>query len=122
MIDIKNLSLEEKVGQMVIVGLDIEKPKRQIENLIKNYRIGGVLLYKKNYKNYKEMNSLINYIKEINKKYNKIPLWIGIDQEGGRVNRMPNDFKNLPSAYRLANYEKEDLIDKSAKIIRRVFK
>lgn len=71
MIDIKNLSLEEKVGQMVIVGLDIEKPKRQIENLIKNYRIGGVLLYKKNYKNYKEMNSLINYIKEINKKYNK---------------------------------------------------
>ena len=105
--DIKELSLEEKIGQMMIIGLNTEDSIEHLDEIINTYKIGGVLLYKKNYKNYQEMVNLVNKIKELNHK-NKIPIFISIDQEGGRVNRMPKEFKNLPAASKLV----EKSIDK----------
>ena len=63
---IKELSIEEKIGQMLMIGLDIANPKDKIEEIITKYKIGGVLLYKKNYKSYEELVDLINYIKKKN--------------------------------------------------------
>ena len=104
--NVKELSLEEKIGQMIIVGLNNSNAIDNLQEIIQKYKVGGVLLYKKNYKNYEEMVNLINKIKELNK-VNKIPMFIVIDQEGGRVNRMPNEFKNLPSANKLASKSHE---------------
>ena len=112
---IENLTLEEKVGQMFMVGLGNVEYLKNIENLIIKYKIGGILLYKKDYKDYKELNNLVNRLRKIGNQ-NKIPLFIAIDQEGGRVNRMPNDFKNLPSAYKLASFDKEKLVDEASDI------
>ena len=109
---LENLSIEEKIGQMLMVGLKTPNNFKNIENLIKKYKIGGVLLYKKDYKNYKELNELINKLRSLGRE-NKIPLFIAIDQEGGRVNRMPNDFKNLPSASEIA---KAGIIEKTSDI------
>lgn len=114
-IKIENLSIEEKVGQMLMVGMDIPDVISKVDDLILKYKVGGILLYKKNYNSYEEMVNLINYIKKINSA-NKVPIWIAIDQEGGRVNRMPKDFENLPSAYYLANYKKEDLVKEAGQI------
>lgn len=72
-----------------------------IIDLIKKYYIGGVILYKKNYNNYDEMLSVIKRLKDANKE-NKIPLFIAIDQEGGRVNRMPSEFKNIKNIYEMS--------------------
>ena len=91
--DIKKLSLEEKIGQKFMFGINSHNIDI-IVDLIKRYSIGGVILYKKNYNNYDEMLSVIKRLKEANKE-NKIPLFIAIDQEGGRVNRMPSEFNNL---------------------------
>ena len=115
---IEELSIEEKVGQMIMIGLDTSNVMDKIDDLILKYKIGGVLLYKKNYKNYSELLELVNYIKKINSA-NKIPIFIAIDQEGGRVNRMPEDFEKLPSAYKLAQFsdgQKEDLVKQSGEI------
>lgn len=114
-IEVKDLSIEEKVGQMLMIGIDMPDAISKINDIILKYKIGGVLLYKKNYKSYKELVNLINYIKELNKA-NKVPLFIAIDQEGGRVNRMPEDFINLPSAYKLAQYKEENLVKKVGEI------
>ncbi len=111
---IKNLSINEKIGQMLMVGMDTTNIKPKLKELILKYKVGGIMLYKKNYKNYEEMISIINYIKEINKS-NKIPILIAIDQEAGRVNRMPINFLNLPSQNRLAK-SGEEYIRNSAKI------
>lgn len=106
--NIEELSVEEKVGQMLMIGLDTPNAIDIVDDLILKYKIGGILLYKKNYKSYEELVQLINYIKKINTA-NKVPMFIAIDQEGGRVNRMPKDLENLPSASNLANIsEKED--------------
>lgn len=99
---VEELSIEEKVGQMLMIGLDTPNAIDIVDDLILKYKIGGVLLYKKNYKDYQELVQLVNYIKSINTA-NKVPIFIAIDQEGGRVNRMPNDFNNLPSSNNLAS-------------------
>lgn len=63
---IKQLSIEEKVGQMFIIGVNKTNPIQLIENYILKNKVGGILLYKKNYKNLKELIDLVNYIKKIN--------------------------------------------------------
>lgn len=109
---IKQLSVEEKVGQMFIIGIDKMNPISLLKEYILRDKVGGILLYKKNYKNQEELVKLVNSIKEINAK-NPIPIFIATDQEGGRVNRMPKEFLNLPSAYRLAQYQEEDLVEQA---------
>ena len=41
------LSLEEKIGQMIIIGLNTETAVKNLEEIIEKYKVGGVLLYKK---------------------------------------------------------------------------
>lgn len=100
----ENASIKEKFAQMILLGLDTPTIDSNIINLIQNYKIGGVVLYKKNYKTYDDMLNFINKLKEINR--NNPPLFIGIDQENGRVNRLPDDIVRLPSAKRqVKDYE-----------------
>ena len=115
-INIKDLSIEEKIGQMIIVGLDTKEPYARLEELVVKHKVGGILLYKKNYKTYEEMVKLINHIKKLNSN-NKVPILICIDQEGGRVNRMPSEFLNIPPANTLANNKDDELVKKSGKIM-----
>lgn len=113
--DIKNLSLEEKIGQMFIIGLE-NKEQEELNKIVKKIKIGGVIIYKKDYNNYEQMLSLINNIKELNAE-NKIPINISVDQEGGRVNRMPSEILNLKSATKFANSGDVELVKKTGDII-----
>ena len=45
----KELSLKEKIGQMVMIGMDTNYITDRIKNMIINYKIGGVILYRKNF-------------------------------------------------------------------------
>ena len=83
------MSTIEKIGQRFIFGVNSNNIDIIIE-LIKNYYIGGVILYKNNYHSYEEMLEVIKTLKSANKG-NKIPLFIAIDQENGKVNRLPSE-------------------------------
>lgn len=93
----RELSFREKIGQRFIIGVNSSNIDIIIY-LIKNYYIGGVILYKKNYNNLDEMIDVINRLKSANRE-NKIPLFIAIDQEGGRVNRLPDEIHNIKNIY-----------------------
>ena len=108
-----NLSIDEKIGQRFIFGINDNNIDTIVE-LIKKCYIGGVILYKKNYNSYKELLDVVNRLKAANKD-NKIPLFIAIDQEGGRVNRMPPEVHNLKSIYDISRVSSELAID-SARI------
>ena len=111
---IENLTLKEKIGQLFMVGLQ-ENREKEIAKLIKENKIGGVVLYRRNYENYDGMIKLINYIKETNGQ-NKIPVFVSIDQEGGRVNRIPDEVTNLKCAYKIAATKDIELVKESGKI------
>ena len=95
--EIKKLSTEEMTGQRFIFGVNNHNVS-DIIRLIKDYHIGGVILYKQNYQTYDEMLQVIKKMKDANKG-NKIPLFVSIDQEGGRVNRIPDAIHNIKNIY-----------------------
>lgn len=110
--NIKKLSLEEKIGQMCMVGIN-DKNIEPLYDLIRKNKIGGVILYKNNYSSYDELINVIKNLKNANKN-NKIPLFISIDQEGGRVNRMPKELENIKNIYDLSTLNDINIINDSA--------
>lgn len=104
------MTFEEKFGQMLMLGLDIYEINDEVIKLIEQYKIGGVVLYKKNYTSLETMIDVINKLKKINHG-NSIPLFIAIDQENGRVNRFPKDINRIYSAYKQAKSENMKLVN-----------
>lgn len=119
--DINELSIQEKIGQMIIIGMDTNYITDRIKTMITKYKIGGIILYRKNFSTYDKMLELIEQLKDLNK-VNKIPLFIAIDQEGGRVNRMPKEIQNLPPANTIALQNNEELVKKSAQLTGKLLK
>lgn len=113
---LEELSIEEKIGQMFMVGMPGTEIDDITRKLITEHKVGGVILYRKNILSLEHFIGLLNSLRELNKG-NKIPLMIGIDQEGGRVNRMPNKLKNLVNAKQIASVGSDDLCYKSGKVI-----
>ncbi|WP_088068922.1 beta-N-acetylhexosaminidase [Gottfriedia luciferensis] len=99
--ELNKLTLKEKIGQMIIAGFD-GTTSSNANTLLKNYKLGGVILFGTNIKSPSQLVSLTNEIKTANKN-NKVPLFISVDQEGGRVNRMPSSVLNTPSARSIGN-------------------
>ncbi len=107
-IDIEQLSLREKIGQMLIIGFDGAKVTEQsgIIQAIKRDNLGGVILFDYNFqtqtfeknisspKQVKILNhSLQQAAQEGDQKHHRpdLPLLISVDYEGGKVNRLkPN--------------------------------
>ncbi|MFB5087510.1 beta-N-acetylhexosaminidase [Psychrobacillus sp. PGGUH221] len=85
---IKEMSLEEKVGQMIFAGIDGTSLSKESRLLISNDKVGGIILFKDNLKDVDQSISLLNELKGENEK-NKFPIFLGVDQEGGRVSRLP---------------------------------
>jgi len=115
------LSIQEKIGQMIIIGMDTNYITDRIKTMITKYKIGGIILYRKNFDTYDKMLELIQQLKNLNKT-NKIPLFIAIDQEGGRVNRMPKEIQNLPPANIIALQDDEALVKKSSQLTGQLLK
>ena len=107
--NIYDLSIKEKIGQRLMFGVNSDNIDL-IVDLVRDYAIGGVILYKRNYRNYGELLDVIKRLKDANKN-NKISLFIAIDQEGGRVNRMPNELVNIKNIYDISKNNKNLLYD-----------
>lgn len=90
------MTLDEKLGQMIIAGIDDYTMNEEARNLIAAYHVGGIILYKPNVKDTKQLVGLINDLKKTNAE-NKLPLWLGVDEEGGRVTRLPDEISKTPT-------------------------
>jgi beta-N-acetylhexosaminidase len=96
-LQIDQMTLVEKIGQMVIVGLEGTSMQANAKEMIESYKIGGFILYKNNITDAVQASILLNQLKGTN--YSNIaPLWLSVDQEGGRVSRLPESFPKIPSA------------------------
>lgn len=93
---IKLMSLDEKLGQMVLVGLNGYVVDNDARQMIESYHVGGFILYGSNVKNQEQQLALTNSLKSINAA-SKFPLLISVDEEGGRISRMPAELKNIPT-------------------------
>ncbi|MFN0204621.1 MAG: glycoside hydrolase family 3 protein [Bacteroidia bacterium] len=122
----KTVSLAEKIGQMVLVGfrgLTIDEKSFVVKD-IKAGRVGGVILFdydvltknkSRNIQSPEQVKTLINQLKS----YSNIPLFISIDQEGGKVMRLKPTmgFPNVISPQKIGAYANVDTSLKYAEAI-----
>jgi len=101
--------LREKVGQLFIVGFEGKEISPQLEEFIKKYKPGGVLLLSKNIESQEQLKNLISSLQEISLKETGLPLFIAVDQEGKSLARIgflsektdQSEIKNADEAYQI---------------------
>ncbi|MDR7237598.1 beta-N-acetylhexosaminidase [Neobacillus drentensis] len=92
---IADMSLDEKIGQMIFAGITGTTMDTNTKNLLTKYKVGGIILYKENLIDPIQAVQLLNQMKSENDQ--KVPLLLGVDQEGGRVTRLPGGLINFPT-------------------------
>lgn len=93
---IEQMSIDEKIGQMIFAGVSGTNMNENAETLLSDFHVGGIILNKKNITSSQQMLDYMNALKIVNH-INPIPLFFGIDQEGGNISKLPGDLKPLPS-------------------------
>lgn len=99
MIRADHLSLEQLCGQLIVGGFDGEAlPPRFRDSLQARHRAGAIL-FRRNLSTLEGTRSLCT---ELIRADAEVPPFIAIDEEGGRVGRLPAPYTRLPSMRSLA--------------------
>lgn len=106
---IRDMSLEEKIGQLMILGFEGQELDDDLETRLRELQPGGLIFFKRNIGRSRQLIDLINNIKAYNESYN-LPLFLAVDEEGGDVSRMPEDLAGTPSARELGEISDLDLV------------
>lgn len=94
---ISGLSIEEKIGQMLLYGFKGTNAKKEATKFVDKYKIGGVVLFSHNIDSQSQLLNLNKSLQTYATKKLGVPLFIAIDQEGGRVLRINQFGTVLPS-------------------------
>jgi len=110
---IKQMTLREKIGQMMMVGFYGYQEDDHIIDLIRSQKVGGAILFDRNMKSPEQVAELTNNLKQgAEENELSIPLMIGLDQEGGPVLRMRDKVSPIPSQQKLGQTSTpEDVYD-----------
>ena len=93
------LTTEEKVGQLLTVGIQGTVPGKDALWAIQEAKVGGIVLFGRNVESAGQLAELTNGLKALNAQAGNLPLFLCVDEEGGMVSRMPPEVADLPNAY-----------------------
>ena len=104
-----NMSLEQKVGQLLLVGFKGFEVNDEIEEAVRDYHVGSVIYFdydvttrtrQRNISSPRQLKNLSADLQAIA----EIPLFISVDEEGGKVSRLKSryGFSSKPSPASLA--------------------
>jgi beta-N-acetylhexosaminidase len=100
-----SMTLEEKIGQMMLVAFKGPAMSPELKDMIATRRIGGVILYSSwgNVENTRQVAALNAAVQaEAALLPRGVGLFVGVDQEGGPVNRLREGVTVLPSQMAVA--------------------
>lgn len=103
---LEDLTLEEKIGQLLMFAFHGTEFNDQLLTQIEKLKVGGVIFFGRNIVTPEQVTKLTNEIQA----HATIPLYIGVDQEGGTVQRIINGVTPFPGAMAISatqnsNYE-----------------
>ena len=90
----QQMTIEEKIGQLFMIavrkdssGTPITSMNEEVRTLLNTYPIGGIILFKENIVTADQTQRFIVDLQSCS----KIPMFIGVDEEGGSVSRVGNN-------------------------------
>jgi beta-N-acetylhexosaminidase len=92
-----------------MVGMDGTGASGDIIRYIKEFRVGGVILFARNLEEPGQIKALLSGLKDAARKTGLPPLYLAVDQEGGRVARLPSPpYTRFPGNPSIATVEEAD--------------
>jgi beta-N-acetylhexosaminidase len=98
-----------KAGQRLMVGFSGHEPSPDVRVLIRDYGVGHVILFARNVAEPEQVAGLVRELQEIARDAgHDLPLFVAVDQEGGRVARLKAPWTVWPPLRAVGRLGSED--------------
>ena len=87
-------ALRRQIGQLLIAGFNGHQLPVELRALAREFGLGGVILFARNIAEPEQVAELCHDAARLTP---QLPLWVGVDQEGGRVARLTAPFTEWPA-------------------------
>ncbi|WP_255319768.1 beta-N-acetylhexosaminidase [Paenibacillus amylolyticus] len=115
---LSSLTLEEKIGQMILAGVQGTTLDDQAKQMITDQKVGGIIFYANNVSTLEGTAKFVQSIKEANH-FNPVPIFMSVDQEGGKVSRMPETVESIPSSRKVGETKDSALAETMGELLAR---
>lgn len=106
--------LRRHVGQLAIAGFAGQRIPAELRALAREFDLGGVILFARNVEAPEQVAELAREAQSLAK---DLPLWVSVDQEGGRVARLKSPFTVWPPMSTLGRSGDEELAVRFARAL-----
>jgi beta-N-acetylhexosaminidase len=106
--------VRRQVGQMAMAGFAGHAIPQDLRSLAKEFDLGGVILFARNVESPEQVAEIARDAQSLAK---ELPLWVSVDQEGGRVARLRSPFTVWPPMLTLGRSGDEQLAARFAKAL-----
>src|SRR6476646_684786 len=87
-------ALRSQIGQLLIAGFNGHQVPAELRALAREFSLGGVILFARNVD---EPEQVAELSFEASRLVPDLPVWVSVDQEGGRVARLKAPFTEWPA-------------------------
>jgi len=115
---VSSLTLEEKIGQMILAGVQGTTLDDQAKQMITDQKVGGIIFYANNVTTLEGTAKFVQSIKDTNQS-NPVPIFMSVDQEGGKVSRMPETVESIPSSRKVGQTKDSALAETMGELLAR---
>ncbi len=106
----------EILGELFIMGFSGLELSDTTRAFLTDKRIGGVIYFAPNFESPAQLAELSNQVQECRK---DLPLWVAVDQEGGRVQRFKKPFTRIPEAMAIGKADSPKLAFEISEVVAR---
>ena len=103
--------IRRQIGQLAIVGFSGVDPPAELHSLVREFGLAGVILFGRNIESPEQVAGLARDLRTVG---GARPLWVSIDQEGGRVARLKEPFTQWPAMAALGRRGDDGLAERFA--------
>lgn len=111
---IHEMTLEEKVGQLLVVHFHGHEANEDAKILIQDIKVGGIVYYR--WSNGLHSPKKIKKLSDGLQNLSSVPLFIAVDEEGGSVARLTSGFSTFPSNWTIGKTKSPEYARLSALI------
>ena len=88
------VALHRQIGQLVVLGFDGKAIPEEVRAIAREFDLGGVILFARNVESPEQVAAVAVEAQQLAR---DLPLWVGVDQEGGRVARLKRPLTEWPA-------------------------